>query len=415
MAGTANATDGYFQIGYGTIQQSLAGAGVAHAEDAMALAVNPAGILDIGNQFYVGATLINPTRGYTGTGTGFIAPGDHKSGRPIFGVPAAGYTYQIDGSSAVGIAIYGNGGINTTYKPFVSTAPACPGALGVFCSGKAGVDLEQAFVTVGYAHKFGSLSVGIAPVFAYQQFKAYGLAALAGGSSSPTNFSDNGYATSSGGGVRAGIQWNAAPGFNVGLTGSTPMYMSKFNKYSGLFANQGNFNIPGNIAFGVSYQITPTVTVLADYKRIFYSGVPSVGNASNIALPFGVSGGPGFGWRDVDVFSIGAEWAATSQLVLRAGYSHNTNPVRPRDAALNILAPGVITDHFTAGMSYAISNQMNLDLGGVYSPKHTVSGAVPAAFGGGTVSDYLSGFAVTAGLRYQFASATPGIFKGPKQ
>ena len=90
---------------------------------------------------------------------------------------------------------------------------------------------------------------------------------------------------------------------------------------------------------------------MVDYKHIFYSKIPSVGNSSAIPLPFGASGGPGFGWHDVDVFKIGAEWRASPAWTLRAGYAHNTNPIKSTDVTLNIIAPGVVTDHITGGFA----------------------------------------------------------------
>ena len=61
--------------------------------------------------------------------------------------------------------------MNTDYDVHTNIAP-CPGP---FCGGKAGVNLEQAFLAIGYAHRFGSVSVGIAPILAVQMFNAYGL------------------------------------------------------------------------------------------------------------------------------------------------------------------------------------------------------------------------------------------------
>ena len=59
--------------------------------------------------------------------------------------------------------------------------------------------------------------------------------------------------------------------------------MSKFSQYSGLFAEAGSFDIPANYTVGMSYQATPSVTIAADYQRIMYSGVASVGNSSTTA------------------------------------------------------------------------------------------------------------------------------------
>ena len=73
---SARATDGYFLSGYGATQASLSGAGVANSTDAMAMTLNPAGLVDVDRQFQIGLSLFAPTRGYDASGTIFVAPGD---------------------------------------------------------------------------------------------------------------------------------------------------------------------------------------------------------------------------------------------------------------------------------------------------------------------------------------------------
>ena len=113
--GEAQATEGYFQYGYGARQGALAGAGVADSRDAMSLSLNPAGLVDVGRQFQIGASLFMPYRSYTATGTGFIAPGSFDSGSNYFVVPNIAYSSPIDGDSAWGLTLFGNGGMNTNW------------------------------------------------------------------------------------------------------------------------------------------------------------------------------------------------------------------------------------------------------------------------------------------------------------
>ena len=56
------------------------------------------------------------------------------------------------------------------------------------------------------------------------------------------------------------------------------------------------------------------------------------------------------------------------------GYAYSDNPVQSTDVTLNILAPGIVTNHFTAGASYAIGPQDTLEFSGMYAPQSTVSG-----------------------------------------
>jgi long-chain fatty acid transport protein len=419
-ASSAHATDGYLQEGVSPADQATGGAGVAEGRDALTLGNNPAGLMDVGRQFNLDLTLFAPSRGYDASGTFLVAPGSHDSSYDLFGIPAMAYSQPIDGDSSWGVALYGAGGMNTDYKISSDTGAFCPpGGSGAFCGGKAGVNLEQAFLTVGYAHRFGSVSIGVAPILAIQQFSAQGLGFFAanGFSASPGNMTNNGASYSVGGGLRAGAEWHATDTLRLGLSATTPIWASNFTKYSGLFAGGGNFDIPATIAVGLAYDVAPTFTLLADYKHIFYGEIPSVGRSSLGWLSgalFGASNGPGFGWRDVDVISIGAEWRATKDLTLRAGYSHNTDPITSADVMLNILAPGVITDHFSAGATYALNKNNSIDFATVYAPEQSVSGMeyLPG-LGANTASNikiHLSEFEATLGWTYKFdtvASAAP--------
>jgi long-chain fatty acid transport protein len=408
-ASAARATDGYFEEGVSPADKATGGAGVAEGRDALTLGNNPAGLVDVGQQFNLDLSLFAPSRGYEATGSAPLpAAGAHNSSYDLFGIPAIGYAQPIDGESSWGVAFYGNGGMNTDYKFSVAGAPGGP-----FYGGKTGVNIEQAFLAVGYARRFGSLSIGVAPVLAVQSFRAYGLANFAGASSDAANFTDKGDSYAVGGGLRGGVEWRATNALRVGASATTPIWSTDFTKYSGLFAHGGNFDIPATISAGVAYDVAPTLTLLADYKHIFYGEVDSIANSSLLWLSgarFGASNGPGFGWRDVDIVSLGVEWRTTTDLTLRAGYSHNTNPIRSADVLLNILAPGVVTDHISAGASYALNNNSSLDFAAVYAPQNSVTGSNPLDPGGSTIKIHLSEFEATLGWTYKFdtvASAAP--------
>ena len=399
-ATTARATDGNFEEGVSPADKATGGAGVAEGRDALTLGNNPAGLVDVGQQFNLDVSLFAPSRGYDATNTASVAPGSHNSSYGLFGIPAIGYAQPIDGESSWGVAFYGNGGMNTDYK--FSGGP--------FGGGKTGVNIEQAFLAVGYAHRFGSLSVGVAPVFAVQSFRAYGLANFSGASSDALNFTNRGDSYAVGGGLRGGVEWRATDAFRIGASATTPIWSTDFTKYAGLFANGGNFDIPATISAGVAYDVLPTLTLLADYKRIFYGEVASIANSSLSPAQFGASNGPGFGWHDVDIVSLGIEWRATKELALRAGYSHNTDPIRSADVLLNVLAPGVVTDHISAGASYALNKTSSLDFAAVYAPENTVTGSDPRVPSGSTIKIHLSEFEATLGWTYKFdtvASAAP--------
>ncbi|MBU6299477.1 MAG: outer membrane protein transport protein [Alphaproteobacteria bacterium] len=411
MGVPAQATEGYFMPGYSAPQKAMAGAGVANPEDAMTLATNPAGIASVREELEIGVSLFSPDRQYTATGPGFVAPGGMSSGsvtsrNKFFLVPGVAYNHPIDENTSWGVAMYANGGMNTDY-PAVANASCPPGYSGVFCGGKAGVNLNQMFVSAGYAWKSGALSLGIAPTLVMQMFSANGLAlfGMYGLSSDPTNLSDRGISYSYGGGVRAGAIWAVTPNLRLAVSGSTPMWMSKFTKYKGLFAGGGSFDIPASLTAGVAWDTSPNLTLMVDYKHIFYGGVEAVANSSENADFFGKDDGPGFGWKDVDVISVGAAFKLTPDCTLRAGYAHNNNPIDQDDVTMNILAPGVVTDHFSAGISHRLTEHSVLDFAAMYVPTHSISGTEVTPMGPNpyrTIKLSMSEMDFTIGYRYQF-------------
>ena len=158
--------------------------------------------------------------------------------------------------------------------------------------------------------------------------------------------------------------------------------------------------------------LSPRLTVMADYKRIWYSGVESISNPStNLFIgPAGALGGPdgaGFGWSDMNIFKLGLEFKATPDLTLRGGYSYNTQQIKARDVMFNVLAPGVVQHHITGGLMYRWSPNIDLELAGMYAPRTHVSGAELAPFGGQPMDISMAQFEITAGIKYRFDSPAP--------
>ena len=374
VAQEASATEGYFQHGFGARQSALAGAGVADSSDAMALSLNPAGLTDVDSQMQLGLSLFNPVRSFTGSGgPGFTPNGEIESGSEYFPVPNFAYSRKIGERSAWGVALYGNGGMNTSY-PNVAN-PACGPGSGVFCGGSLGVNLNQMFIAAGYATEVSdNFSVGISPILAIQAFEANGLVAFSGISSDPTHLTNNETSYSNGFGLRVGGQWDVTDQFRVGAAYQTEFDMSEFDDYAGLFAEGGKFNIPATWNLGVAYDVTPAMTVMFDYRHIAYEDVPSVSNSTMAPYPLGASNGAGFSWKDVDAWKLAAEWQASDAMTWRAGVAINNNPIGGSDVTLNILAPGVQEQHYTAGFTYEFNESNDFDFAFMYSPKSTVSG-----------------------------------------
>jgi long-chain fatty acid transport protein len=417
MTMDAVATEGYFTHGSGARNKAMAGAGVADGRDATALIVNPAGMVGNGTDLTVSLSLFSPKRKFLGSGgPGFTPNTVNESSERLFAIPNIAYVKAIDDTSSWGISIAANGGMNTNYRDvanptcqflFNMAPPQVPADNGPFCGGTTGVNLSQALISVGYAKSFGNFSIGIAPIFGYQMFDAEGLQAFGGATVDPTALTNNGIDTSTGFGGKIGFEIDVSENVRIGGAYQTKIGMSEFEKYAGLFADGGDFDIPSNFQVGISADVMPNLTVNVDYRHIKYSDAPSVSNSSRIQLPFGSPDGPGFGWDNVDVIKVGAEYRANDKWTLRAGYAHNSQPVDGEDITLNLLAPGIVTDHFTAGGSVTVNDRNSLEFGVMYAPPESVTGIEVTPQGpnpGHFISAKMNQFEATIGWKLKFGN-----------
>jgi long-chain fatty acid transport protein len=253
-------------------------------------------------------------------------------------------------------------------------------------NGRLGVNLEQLVIAPTLSFKLSdNHAVGIAPLIGYQRFSIEGAQAFASPffSTAPADVSNRGTDDAWGFGVRIGWFGQITESVALGAAYSSKIYMSKFDKYKGLFAEQGDFDMPENFNLGVGVKLTPTLLVAGDYQRINYSGVKSVGNPSSNLLAcsggnascLGGSDGAGFGWHDVNVWKIGVQYQMTERLTLRGGYNHTDNPIRSQDVTFNILAPGVVQDHATLGLSFALGQRGELTFAYMHAFEKSVTGS----------------------------------------
>jgi long-chain fatty acid transport protein len=374
-ANSAYATNGYFANGYSIESKSLAGAGVALPQGSLDASVNPAAMAYIGQRTDFGLSFFNPNREYTviGNPSGYpgtfgLAPGTVKSHSKWFVIPSIGANWKLDDKSYLGISIFGNGGMNTDYhEPTFGNSPT-------------GVDLMQLFITTTYARKLTPKhAVAIAPIFAYQRFEAKGLEAFSGFSSEPSNLTDNGHDSSYGIGGKIGYLGEILPNLNLGASYQTKIYMTRYDKYAGLFAEEGDFDIPATWTIGLAYKVVPELTFLVDVQEIYYSDVKSIHNPlmNNIQTSqLGKDNGAGFGWEDITVLKLGLQWQSSKDWTWRAGYSIGDQPIPGSEVLFNTLAPGVVKEHATVGVTKAMGNS-ELKLAIMRAFPHTVTGSNP--------------------------------------
>jgi long-chain fatty acid transport protein len=385
LPGVAMATNGYFSHGYGMKAKGMAGVGIALPQDALAAATNPAGMAFVGDRLDVGLDWFRPIRGSEIVGS--VAPpinhGYNGSDTKNFFVPEFGYNRMLGSNMALGVSVYGNGGMNTGYNRGI---PLFNGGT----LNDTGMDMMQLFIAPTFAYKINKdHAVGVTLNLAYQRFKIFGLQSFTapGFSISPTDITNNGYDSSTGWGLRIGYTGNLTDAVTVGATYQSRTWMSKFGDYKGLFAEKGDFDIPENYGIGIAVKATPKLTVAADLQRINYGDIESVGNKVDCFFAglcqLGADNGPGFGWRNMTVFKLGVSYAWSDKLTLRAGVSTTNQPIPKSQTLFNMIAPGVVENHLTLGATWAVSPTSELSLAYMHAFSKKVKGSNSIPLGGG--------------------------------
>jgi long-chain fatty acid transport protein len=398
---SAHATDGYFLNGIGAKAKGSAGVAIAQPQDALSIAANPAAATEVGQRLDAGLEIFVPDRGATIHGNGAGLNGSYSgNGANPFVLPEVGYVRPLSETVAVGLAIYGNGGMNTTYKanPFAKFG----------ASGQAGVDLKQIFITPTMAVRVApGHSIGVSPIVVLQSFAANGIQPFSAASMDPANFTNRGTDWSAGTGIRVGYLGHFGDALSLGAFYQSKIWAGHFDKYAGLFAGHGGFDVPASFGAGIAVKPVAALTLAADIKHIQYSAVASLGNSLSLLFagkPLGADGGPGFGWRDVTAYKFGATYVASPRWTVRAGYGHSCNPVPAAETLFNILAPGIVSHHFTAGATYTTASGLELTGYAMHAPKQTVQGrgSIPLNYGGGEADVSLGETSVglSAGVRF---------------
>ena len=477
----ANATNGYFRIGYGAKNRGMGGAGMAFAQDSLAPAVNPAALAGVGNRFDGGVEIFNPQREGGLNATGLQTPdldgpgpapalsGTDQgaySGATLFAVPNFGISEDMGGGLTMGLAVVANGGMNTRYNenlftnalapvigqagtlPPSPTLPPGPSGFAGLLSlpspngfnqpaatvdavvaglgmnpnlgPSLGVNLAQVLILPTIAYQVTSTqSIGFSPVIAYQRFRAYGLGLFTALSSDPKHVTNNGDDDAWGYGGRVGYQGTFFNGmFSLGASYTSQIYMEKFDNYSGLFAENGNFDVPSTYGAGLAIHPTSSLTIAADWSRINYSDVAAINNPGPTAdeffnslafalsnggtaalpppplgpgpltnaRPLGTNNGYGFGWDDINVYKVGVNYRYSSKWTFRAGYNHADSPYDRDQTLFNILAPGLVEDHVTAGFTYSPTSSSELTVTYMHAfrnaEKYTYQGSAGSPFAG---------------------------------
>lgn len=388
-ASAAEATNGYLQHGYGVKSKGAAGVAAALPQDALVIATNPAGLTAVDDGLELGLELFAPDRTASIEGNAFGPDQSFNgNGTDLFWIPELGFARRVCDDITLGVAVYGNGGMNTDYdhNPYARWGS----------QGRSYMDLAQLFVSPAAAWRLSERNtIGLAVNLAYQRFDLKGISVFAPFSQSPADVTNNGHDHSWGAGVRIGWLGELTDRLTLGASWQSKTYMSEFDRYSGLFAEQGDFDVPENYVLGAAFALTPATTVALDWQTIKYNDVAAVGNNLQqlwLGNPLGSDDGPGFGWEDMSVLKFAVVHELSGRLTLRAGYSHGDQPIPREEMLLNIIAPGLIEDHVSLGASWALDAKNEISVAYTHAFEHEVhgKGSIPPMLGGGEASASLA-------------------------
>lgn len=405
------ATNGYFPHGVGAKNKAMAGAGTAMPEDAISIVSNPATAVLLGNRMDAGLSALMPRRNYTtlfggnnGRNNSFsFGNVNLDSGEELFFSPEIAGSHQLDEFSALAWAFYMRNGLGTSFKGGSATFdPDGEGPMeiatfpGTYGDGVAELELSQALLDITWARKIGdNSSFGLSAVLAAQSLKVKGLGGFAkytetfaasNGAVMPDHLTGNGKEVGYGIGLKAGLHRQFGEHFSLGFSYQSEINTGSFDDYADLLAGGGDVDIPAWAKLGLTWQPRDELSFSVDMQYIWYSGIDALGNTfaniydcpsaglggTNLKRCLGAADGPGFGWDDMPVVSVGGHWDINTKWTLRAGFSFADQPVAYYENTFNIPTIALTEAHYTFGSSYRLRNGDEMSFAFMYTEEESL-------------------------------------------
>ena len=403
----AVATEGLFLEGFGAISRGMGGTAASHYVGPASMMVNPAtmGLSDTTGEVLLGFDLITTDISATNLGTGEkVSSSTRSHNRGPYVAPQIAFTSKVS-NWTFGAGMFAQAGVGVEYGESSFLSRGDIGETGYAAGADTGLEnASRLFILdIPLAASFkvnDDLSVGatldakwtglnLDYLFGSKQLgsligdgRASGsLLGLVGTLPDPRgvhiSVSKNKEVSSGvdgwGYSGRLGMAYKVTPKTNLGIS---YMFKSKMNDLKGngtVTAVDGivgnipiegqvrvlDFNSPAKLDVGVSHQFTDKFLVALDLSRVFWKdalkdikvGFASDAGDVDLKLPQNA--------KDHTIVAIGASYAATQNLTLRAGYRQATQPFN--DEGLLALIPAVLKRHATIGISYQVSKSGRFD------------------------------------------------------
>lgn len=324
--------------------------GVAYPQDSLSSAYNPANGACVGNRIDVLAGVAYTPSSATISNNPVPGANNTIYGRRTWNpVGAFGVNKMITENLSVGVIIYKRVFKKTAYSnsnPLAGQTKLChhyeryAGSLTCaysLCNClQLGISLD---LNVG-THKVGGL----------QNFDNPFLTVA------PGKVTNRGYDWNTGVGVTLGALWEIYPELKVGLAYRPKTKMSRFHKYKGFIPEKGQVDNLQELLAGISWRALPCLTLAADAQYIWLNQLRATHNPLVVTDPtldkLGSKHGSAFGLKSAFVLHVGADYALSDCLIVRAGYFYAKETSRKSQAFFDILWNFPMVHYLTLGATY---------------------------------------------------------------
>lgn len=180
-------------------------------------------------------------------------------------------------------------------------------------------------------------------------------------------------------GVRVGYQQALSSTVSWGTAVQSRISMDSFQSYRGVFADPGDFDVPGQASLTALWQPTSGLDLMVSAQRVFYSELTPFSSAS---LPIRFlsllndGSSPEFKWHDLDVLvaDVGVQLAKSDRLNLR--YSTQQQPDPTSGLLRDALANGATNLNLALGLEHSFQRFGRLRLAASYAPAEIYLGNV---------------------------------------
>jgi long-chain fatty acid transport protein len=381
-----------------TMGTAYAGA-AATANNATVIAVNPAGMsrlegnnLSLNNALILAYTDIKNAQGTA------AAPNNTNKGdmvpRILLGSAFVTVPHVIFDNMTVGLGLFAPDGLKTNYESTFQ---------GRAFGDKSTVTVVTLQPTVSYAFAPNfSAGVGL-DVNHFNGVLTSGLSSAFPNASQELDGARNAF------GYNVGFLYSPIDTMNLGLTyhskvdykldGHVQVENAPITNTPYTFTAKGNGKLkittPDSVELAATFKIIPTVNLKAGITRTMWSKI-SVLSPDNTFSPSGVKtsvplpsafisgiaaqlnsthSSEALNFKDVNMYSVGADWQAYDNLTLRAGFAYDTSPVQKEDRGVRL--PIANRSIYAVGANYKMSETTSTDI--AYNYLHEANAHVERA------------------------------------